>query len=206
MLYWFKNSLFIEYLSHCGTLRPRRLMDLDSLSSGEYVNLYGATLYELASTYNELVQVLELKHRPRVYIEGKLPDQFGQPSGLHSYRRFRPAIYLAYIKADLFFNLVHEMFHQYQHEKYPKKFKKLSEEQREVEAQGFAVAFCEHKGRHVVANDRCIFLPKSLNHSCFSAEICNDSITITAEDGRVINMPVAVREKADEYRSSFNLD
>lgn len=201
------NKMYVvEYLKHWWMLRPQRMKNYDSLQQGDYRNKYGNTIYTSAVAYEDLIKVLALKHRPIVYIEGKLEFSFGQPCGLHTYRRLHPVIYLAYTECDLLFNLAHEMYHQYQHEQYPKKFKCMSQEEREIEAQGFAVAFCEHKGMQVAAKDRCIFLPSNVGHIDFSAIVNYNTVTEQATDNRTIVIPKAVRLKADAFKNFFKLD
>ena len=127
----------IEYLKHWWLKRPRRL------DTGKEAGSQPT----FQATYLELCEVLGLKRRSAVYVEGNLTDALALTpcyAGVHHYGKFKSDIFINAAR-NMVPTLAHEMFHEYQHEYYPEEFVNRSAEQKarhELEADAFALAYC----------------------------------------------------------------
>ena len=179
----------IDYLQQWYWSRPRRLSNSPNPN-------HGFTLMTLEEEYGKICSTLKLKRHPSVYIEGKTDYYYRQPDGVIIYKRHYSAIFLAYIESDLLFNLAHELYHEYQHENEKSLFR--NDEQHEIEADGFALAWVELRGKNTVGNNYKSFYPQKVGHIYFSEK----TATTRNKDG----IPIAVRVKADEYWTKFHLE
>ena len=179
----------IDYLQHWYWSRPRRLSNSPNPN-------HGFTLMTLEEEHGKICSTLKLKRHPSVYIEGKTDYYYRQPDGVIIYKRHYSAIFLAYIESDLLFNLAHELYHEYQHENEKSLFR--NDEQHEIEADGFALAWVELRGKNTVGNNYKSFYPQKVGHIYFSEK----TATTRNKDG----IPIAVRVKADEYWTKFHLE
>lgn len=178
----------LDYFIEWWNLRPRRLRK---------PNVNDLDLYFVEDAHEKLLRILNFRRRVPIFITGRQNDLYGQAKGLHIYRVLYSVIFIPNTGNDMIFNLAHEMFHEYQHENYGDRYKQMTLEEREIEAEGFAVAYCEHRGLNLAAPDKKMFLPQKIDHIYFS-----DKTKLNVTDG----MPSAVREFANKCFEMFQLD
>lgn len=179
--------LIIDYLKEWGNQRPRNLMKFDN-ETGEQ--------RDLINSHERICKILMLKRRPALYLIGKLNPTYDQPNGIHIFKRLYSAIFIVNSGNLTFFYLAHELYHEYQQEKYINDFYNISDEEREIEADGFAVAYIEYMELNHLIPDRKEFIPQNIDHVFYSTETKN-----TIKD----DMPLKIREFADKVASEFHL-
>ncbi len=179
----------IDYLYQWWILRPR---NLKQATKEDY------TLFEVKETYTEICKILNIKKKLRVYVTGKICRLYECCTGRHKNNKFNPVIFIANTGTEMIYNIAHEMFHEYQYENYGKNFYKISEEEREIEACGFAVAYCEYRWQRKHSKSENEYLPDKIRHISFSDETDKER----TEDDK---MPKRVREFANFCRDKFNI-
>ena len=97
------------------------------------------------------------------------------------------------------FELAHEMYHEYQYRNRRKEFKDgLTLEECEIQASGFALAYCEILGKLTSADNPDKYLPAEISHKEFSEETKRK----TAER----KYPLAVVKHADVCAEKFSME
>lgn len=143
----------------------------------------------------KICKILNLKRRPNVYIRANIismlpKDIYKSGGGIHTPRRYRSIIYVTYReKVELAIHtLAHELYHEYQYRN-EDFFKNLTYEEKEIQANGFALAFSEMWGYEIE--------PKELMHIYYSDE--------TKKDTDCNGIPNKVIAYAEYCKDTFHL-
>ena len=188
-----------SYLENLLYVRPCKLTYIGK--HGEY-KMITSSRRMLDETYTRLCAILKFKIRPKVYIRANmmtiLPDVPRYSEGIHIARPLRSVLYVTHTEAlkAMLFTLVHEMYHEYQYRN-KKSFNGITLEEREIQADGFAVAYCEMLGLESGVRNSNVYIPEKVSHIFFS----EDTLKNTDSSG----IPEKVRIYAEYCKEKFNL-
>lgn len=147
---------------------------------------------------DEMARILDFKRKIAAYIVGNYPNfrdgaEYHQPHGILIYKLIKSYVYIRHAGNYNYYYLAHELFHEYQREN---GIRYTSDEECEMEAEAFAVAYIENTPLFTgEATARRVLIPKKIRNKYISDLI----LSKVGVDG----VPIKIREVAERFKQKY---